>query len=548
MADGGRIPRVVVEPSALRALRLSAADGFILSRIDGRAGERELASLTGLPDSQVRTSLETLLSLKVISFSAPPVVSQSSPAMQRTASGQMRAVAPPPADSAPRLPPAEPSAPAPAATKPASALLEEAIARIPEDAPELQEEVDLALDLRRRVLGLHSVMSSLDHYAILGIARDVDKKAVKRSYFELAALFHPDRYFRKNLGSFKARMEVVFAKVSVAYETLADKTSRAEYDLYLGDVENSRNVEAMLRNVMAEVEQAQQTAMEMAGSAPVLPATDEGEVARGESSGLYTSSRPPARAASNPPAPEPAAAPKNTAASDRLRKEALAMRLRGIRPPTKPAAAPVPQPEIKLAPPPPHANTAEAVDALKRRYEERVEIGRRQQGDKYVKIGELAESRNDLTAAAAAYRVALTFLHDEDASYAHAREVIAKSEAQLGETYTRQAEHEERANRWEDALRSWTRAVKLRPNDHRVTERYAYAILKNSGDLHEASQAAQKAVALAPTVGDYRVTLANIYLAAGLMLNARRELETAAQQFPENPNIAAMLKKLAKPA
>ncbi len=215
------------------------------------------------------------------------------------------------------------------------------------------------------------------------------------------------------------------------------------------------------------------------------------------------------------------------------------MRLRGPRPMTKPAA-PAP---IALNTPP-RIHPAEAVEALRRRWEEKVEQGRRAQGKKYAQLGAVAEERNDLTAAAAAYRVALTFLRPEDELYAHAHEVIAKSEAQLGEMYMRQAEHEERANRWEDSVRSWGRTLKLRPDDPRVLERYANALLHSNGDLHEAAQHATRAITLSPMLGDYRCTLAAIYIAAGLMLNARRELEAAAQQFPDNPHIPILMRKL----
>lgn len=541
MADFGRIPRLIMEASAIRSLRMSAADGFVLSRIDGRATEKELASLTGLPESQIRVSIDNLLALKVIAFGAPPPVAASRPALgapQSPASapqlGSGATNGAPSPESAPKL------EPAPAV---ANALLDAAVAGIPDDSPELHEDIELTPDLRRRVLGLHSVAASLDHYALLGLTREADKKAVKRAYFELAALYHPDRYFRKNIGTFKSKMEVIFAKVSVAYETLADKGQRAEYDLYLGDVEKSRDVEAMLRNVMAEVETAEQTAIDLAQSSPSLfpPTTSPSLPPTPTESqpGTYSVPRPAAMAPLSAPAAPPSA-PQRSAVADQLRREALAARLKGNRPVTKP---PIDVKTVVL-PPPPRSNPAEAVDSLKRRYEDRVEAGRRAQGDKYVKIGESAESRNDLTAAAAAYRVALSFLREGDETFAHAKEVIAKSETALGETYTRQAEHEEKGGKWEDALRSWGRAAKFRPNDPHVLERHAHAILKNAGDLREALQVAQKAVSLAPTVGEYRCTLVNLYVAAGLALNARRELDAAAKQFPDNPTIAALVKKL----
>lgn len=500
MADESRIPRVIVEPSAFSGLPLAPVDGFILSRIDGRATERALAGLTGLSESQVRSTLEKLLGLKVITFK--PVGEQ---------------------ESVKKLPAATPAAAV--EDQAGNALLAAAIAAVPDNAPELTEEVDLPADLRRSILGLHQVLNSLDHYAILGIERDSDKKAVRRQYFALAAIYHPDRYFRKNLGSFKLKMETIFAKVTAASDVLSDKAQRADYDAYLGDVERSRAVEAMLRNVMSEVETAQQTALEEAG-APEEPAA--------------VAELPPASTTPRPPA-----GPKPGSVSDQLRREALAKRLGGGRPVPKPA------PPVTKVTPVPAVVTREAatgaVDALRRRYQERIEASRRHQAEKYCAAGAGAEERKDLVAAAVAYRVALTFLREGEPLFVKANQVIAKADVQLGETYVRQARHEEQHKRWEDASKSWTRAAKLRPTDPVVHERAANALTKSAGDLHQAAQFAKTAVAIEPNNAEYRCTLAAVYIAAGLHLNARRELEAAAPLAVDDANIQALMKKLTVP-
>ena len=79
-------------------------------------------------------------------------------------------------------------------------------------------------------------------------------------------------------------------------------------------------------------------------------------------------------------------------------------------------------------------------------------------------------------------------------------------------------------------------------------ERYANALLNSKGDLHEAVQLVQRAVQLAPTVGDFRCTLVNVLIAANLTLNAKREIEAAVAQFPDNPNVQLLTKKLQKPS
>src|SRR5438094_5668134 len=98
------------------------------------------------------------------------------------------------------------------------------------DAPDAPEDVDLDAETRRYVLELHANVDRLTHYDVLGVERGADRKEIKRAYFKLAATLHPDRHFGKRLGSFKAKMEALFKKISDAHETLSTPDKRAQYD------------------------------------------------------------------------------------------------------------------------------------------------------------------------------------------------------------------------------------------------------------------------------------------------------------------------------
>ena len=102
------------------------------------------------------------------------------------------------------------------------------------DPPELHEKVDLSIEERRYVLDVHAKMATLSHYALLQVARDADKKEIKRAYFRLVNIVHPDRFFGKALGSFKPKMEAILSRLSMAYETLSVAEERAAYDEALG--------------------------------------------------------------------------------------------------------------------------------------------------------------------------------------------------------------------------------------------------------------------------------------------------------------------------
>ncbi|MGZ3474413.1 MAG: DnaJ domain-containing protein [Polyangiales bacterium] len=107
----------------------------------------------------------------------------------------------------------------------------------------LEEDVDLDAETRRYVLDVYANHERISHYELLGVPRDADKKAIKRAYFRLAATLHPDRYFGKKLGSFKAKMELLFRKISDAHELLLSPDKRARYDATLGAAVASTPIE-----------------------------------------------------------------------------------------------------------------------------------------------------------------------------------------------------------------------------------------------------------------------------------------------------------------
>jgi tetratricopeptide (TPR) repeat protein len=129
-----------------------------------------------------------------------------------------------------------------------------------------------------------------------------------------------------------------------------------------------------------------------------------------------------------------------------------------------------------------------------------------------------------------------------------AKDAQARADVLLGQTYTQQGEYEEKNGHWAEASRSWTRVCRARDNDARAHERAANAIVKADGDLHEAARLGTRACELEPTNALARLTLATVYLAAGLGLNARRELEAAARLAPRDVTIQEMIKKLGQPA
>lgn len=90
----------------------------------------------------------------------------------------------------------------------------------------LTEAVDLDPDRKREILAREALLGR-DDWTVLGLKPGANAEAVKLAYFEASRVFHPDRYYGKNLGSFRARLERIFQRLSEAHETLTEALRRA---------------------------------------------------------------------------------------------------------------------------------------------------------------------------------------------------------------------------------------------------------------------------------------------------------------------------------
>ncbi|HTN52468.1 MAG TPA: DnaJ domain-containing protein [Anaeromyxobacter sp.] len=109
---------------------------------------------------------------------------------------------------------------------------------------DLAEDVDLDVDRRKELLFLDGSLARLTHWEVLGLAWNAPAEAVKAAYLEKVKIFHPDRYPGKRLGSYRARMERVFRRVTEARDGLSDEARRAAYAKQTAPPEEFARLEA----------------------------------------------------------------------------------------------------------------------------------------------------------------------------------------------------------------------------------------------------------------------------------------------------------------
>lgn len=205
------------------SMPLSSMEGYLFSRLDGVMNVEELCAAVGLSLDELTIILEKLSGLGAIDV-----------------------------QEAPKEPPRAPPRARPRAAK--------QLKQPPKDEDEEEKEGDLSLEMRREVMGMRLHIDQANFYQMLGVPPKSDRGTLRKAYFDLSRKYHPDSYFGKDLGRYRPMMELIFAKLSEAYETLSRKKRREMYDEYIADQIEADEMERRL-----------------AGETAPAPAPEEGE-------------------------------------------------------------------------------------------------------------------------------------------------------------------------------------------------------------------------------------------------------------------------------
>lgn len=174
-------------------VHLSAQEGFLLSRVDGRTTAEQLRRLVPWPEEEFLRALVGLVAAGIVELS----------------------------DEAPQAPVR--------LVKPVDEpeqLVEDSIVFEPYQAAEHQ-----------RVLKLSAEIERLHYYRRLGLSPGATQDQIHERFRELARMYHPDRASEPHLRTLRSELARIFNAVKDAYDTLSDPERRSRYDQFLKQAE-----------------------------------------------------------------------------------------------------------------------------------------------------------------------------------------------------------------------------------------------------------------------------------------------------------------------
>lgn len=356
----------------------------------------------------------------------------------------------------------------------------------------MAEEVDLEPERKKDIIELERSLDVLDHFAVLGVKPGASAADVKQAYYNASRRFHPDRYFGKNLGSFRARMERIFRRLTDAHNVLTQPDKR----------------EAYLRA---------HPALALAAAAATPPPV-----------------APP------PPEPPPPLTPEPTPVHIATPPP------RSVTPPPRPPSPPPRAP----SPPPTPAPPANDPESEARRAERQARLARHPYLARTGKLTELL-ARGKAAIARGEWERAYQDFHQVQLLDPKNREVVAlltearrKHDEQRASVELARARELERQGDSTGAFAAYRLAASLDERNAEAVFRAARLGSQLGHDVAEVRAMAQRAADLQPQRAEHQALLGKVLMDAGSKKLAKRAFEEAARLDPDNEDAKAALKKL----
>ncbi len=331
---------------------------------------------------------------------------------------------------------------------------------------------------------LYNRVRSGDIYSVLGISPDADVQYIRKVYYELSRSWHPDQFYRRDIGDYKQKLEDIFVGINRAYTILTDPRRRADYDTE--------------HDVQARAD---------ASPAPRRPGSEDED-----------------------------AAPKTGAqgmeheisfrAGDRAQKD-------------KDEAT-----QQVLVATPRRRRRRGRIPGMEKIHEQ--VMARLGKARRHFKAAEREAAEGNFVAAASNAYVAMTFDPEEPRYRALWEEYDPKGRSQLAQQHIQLAESAMSYHNIKAAVYNYQKACEAGPPNAEPYFQLAHLLLQSDEDRDEREimKLLRRAVELSPRSTKMRLALADFYLEQGLLANARREYEEVLRIEPGNAAAKAGVKKV----
>ena len=350
-------------------------------------------------------------------------------------------------------------------------------------------ELDLSPKECTLIEQMHRAIESGSHYNLLGVPEDADAKQIRQAYYDLSRHWHPDRFFRREVGEYAAKIEAIFSAITRAYQTLSNDRKRDQYDQERMESKTSQGRTSSRRRrrrrstqpaesdlIDTPIEALDVDADEGADAEPADDA-EEGENATSES-----------------PAEKPKPKPRK-----RVRRRASRLT--------------------------PRARTKYRKQIMNKVRQDVVENVRRAKiyydaGKKDLEDGQPLKAESSLYLAVKldprnrVYRNLLNEAHEQSLQI-------------RAQQFMNAAESAESFQNIQEAMYNYRKAVEYKSRNGHVYYRLAQLIRRFEKDTREALKHLRVAVQCTPDNAEFRIALAEVYAELDLGLNARREYQEA---------------------
>ncbi|MBN2723552.1 MAG: tetratricopeptide repeat protein [Deltaproteobacteria bacterium] len=108
----------------------------------------------------------------------------------------------------------------------------------------LNPELDLDVEKQKQILIFNSSLKTVNPFQMFELDSNASDRDVKRSFQKLTLLYHPDRYYDKNLGPFRELIENIFKIITENYELVNTENKRKSLEkVYHEYFENIKDIQ-----------------------------------------------------------------------------------------------------------------------------------------------------------------------------------------------------------------------------------------------------------------------------------------------------------------